>query len=231
LNDFSRRRFAAAAPVMDDAAQKLSRTIWVGVGLVIVILCVSYVLSQYDPKKRSAAPVLGQVADFFLTYQTGAPFTLTTLRGHVWVADIIFSRCLGPCATMTRHMKALQDALPAGSRAKLISLTTDADYDTPPVLKAYGEKFGANFGRWTFLTGDKKDIAALAIDSLKLTALEKKPEERTDPNDLFMHSTIFVVVDKQGRLRGVEETAGDGVDFAQARQKILDLVAQLEREK
>lgn len=217
---------------MDDTAQKLSRTIWVGVGLVIVILCVSFVLSQYDPKKRVAAPpVLSQIADFSLTNQFGGAVSLAALRGHVWVADIIFTRCPGPCAQMTRNMKSLQDALPAASRAKLVSLTTDPQFDTPPVLNAYGEKFGANFDRWTFLTGDKKQIAPLAIDGLKLTAIEKKPEEQQSVDDLFIHSTYFVVVDRQARLRGVFETVGDGVDLQKVLDEIVARVQQLERER
>ena len=52
----------------------------------------------------------------------------------------------------------------------------------------------------------------LAIDSLKLTAVEKKPEERESPQDLFVHSTIFVIADKRGQLRGVFETTGEGID-------------------
>lgn len=217
---------------MDDTAQKLSRTIWVGVGLVIVILCVSFVLSQYDPKKRvDAPPVLSQIADFSLTNQFGGAVSLADLRGHVWVADIIFTRCPGPCAQMTRNMKLLQDALPAASRAKLVSLTTDPKFDTPPVLNAYGEKFEANFDRWTFLTGDKKEIAPLAIDGLKLTAIEKKPEEQQSVDDLFIHSTYFVVVDRQARLRGVFETVGDGVDPQKVLDEIVARVQQLERER
>ncbi len=218
---------------MDDVSQKLSRTLWVGIGLLIVILCVSYVLCRLEPRHAPVASprVLGQVADFTLTNQTGVAVTLADLHGHVWVADIIFTRCAGPCPRMTKQMKSLQDTLPPASQARLVTLTTDPDFDTPPVLKTYGERFGANPERWTFLTGAKKEIAALAIDSLKLTAIEKKPEERENPEDLFIHSTIFVVVDKQARLRGVFETTGEGVDPALVRSEILAVVQQLERER
>jgi len=132
---------------------------------------------------------------------------------------------------MTRQMREIQQALPATSTAKLVTLTTDADFDTPPVLKAYAEKFGADPKRWMFLTGDKRQVANLAIDSLKLTAVEKKPEERLAPEDLFVHSTIFVVVDKLGRLRGVFETDGEGVSPMQARALILAAVKRLELER
>ncbi len=206
---------------------------WIGIGLLIVILCASYVLSRIEPRhRRGPSPrILGQVADFKLTNQVGVAVSLTDLRGRVWVADIIFTRCAGPCPRMTQQMKSLQDSLPSTSQARLVTLTTDPDFDTPPVMKAYAERFGANPERWMFLTGTKEEIAALAIDSLKLTAIEKKPEERTDPADLFIHSTIFVVVDKRARLRGVFETTGEGVDPARVRSEILAAVRQLERER
>ena len=104
---------------------------------------------------------------------------------------------------MTQRMSEIQAALQPGSTVQLVTLTTDAEYDTPAVLKTYGERFGAQFDRWWFLTGDKRAIANLAIDGFKFIAAEKKPEERTDPADLFVHSTYFVVVDKQGRARAV----------------------------
>jgi len=77
----------------------------------------------------------------------------------------------------------------------------------------------------------KLEIRLRDIDSLKLTAIEKKPEERENPQDLFIHSTIFVVVDKQARLRGVFETEGEGIDPIKARKEILAAVQQLERER
>ncbi|HEU0038044.1 MAG TPA: SCO family protein [Verrucomicrobiae bacterium] len=218
---------------MDEIPQRLSRTLWVGVGLLIVILAVAAVLSRVEPKRGRAAapPVLGQVADFTLTNQSGQAVTLTNLLGQVWVADIIFTSCAGPCPRMTKQMKTLQDALPPASRARLVTLTTDPATDTPAVLKTYAARFGANPDRWLFLTGTKKEIAALAIGSLKLTAIEKKPEERENPQDLFIHSTIFVVVDKQARLRRVFESEGEGIDPKRARDEILATVRQLERER
>ena len=130
---------------MDQTTERLSRTIWIGVGLVIVILCVSFVLSQLQPRRPAVPklPVLGQVADFALTNQSGQPVTLADLRGKVWVADIIFTRCAGPCPRMTQQMKSLQDALAKDSQAKLVTLTTDPLFDTPEVLGKYAAHCGA----------------------------------------------------------------------------------------
>src|SRR6266567_1856858 len=122
---------------MDETSVRLSRTLWIGVGLLIVILAVAAVLSRVEPARgrTRALPVIGQVGDFTLTNQAGRTVTLADLRGHVWVADIIFTSCAGPCPRMTKQMKALQDGLPSGSDARLVTLTTDPNTDTPAVLK------------------------------------------------------------------------------------------------
>jgi cytochrome oxidase Cu insertion factor (SCO1/SenC/PrrC family) len=83
-----------------------------------------------------------------------------------------------------------------------------------------------------FLTGEKKELMHLAVDSLKFIAQAVKPEERKDPNDLFVHTTTFMVVDKQGRMRQQAfQTTGEGVDFSKTQQEILALIRQLERER
>jgi protein SCO1/2 len=216
---------------VNSSAKKSAWLIWAGLLLIAVTLTLVYAIGRV----RLGAPVdrlevYGPVSDFNLTNQAGKAVSLASLQGHVWVGDIIFTRCAGPCPRMTRQMKELQDALPAGSGTKLVTLTTDPDHDTPEVLKKYGERFGADWRRWSFLTGTKPQIAKLAIDSLKLTALEKKPEDREAPEDLFIHSTIFVLVDKQARLRGVFETTGEDIDFTQVKETILRSTRTLEKE-
>ena len=202
--------------------------------LVLTAATVILLLLMHRVKNQAALgpalPVLGPIQEFTLTNQNTAPVTLADLRGHVWVADIIFTRCPLQCLRMTAQMKALSEALPEKSSAKLVSLTTDADYDTPPVLKAYASRFAQDTPRWQFLTGTKKQIAHLAVDSLKLTAVEKPADQRESPNDLFIHSTIFVVVDKSGHLRGVFDTVGEGVDPSVVKEQILAAVRRLERE-
>jgi protein SCO1 len=220
---------------MSDSERQVRRTGWpalIGLVLAASTLLLALLLTQLKPRTAPdhSLPVIGAIAGFTLTNQTGSAASLADLRGRVWVADIIFTRCPGPCLKMTRQMKELQDGLPPASQAKLVTLTTDPDFDTPTVLRAYAERFRADTNRWMFLTGTKQEIAKLAIDSLKLTAIEKKPEERASPQDLFVHSTIFVVADKQGQLRGVFETTGEGIDPQKVKTEILAAVRQLERE-
>jgi len=58
-----------------------------------------------------------------------------------------------------------------------------------------------------------------------------KPEDRLNDADLFIHTTIFVLVDKRGQLRASFETGGDSVDWTNSvLPKLLRSVRQLDDE-
>ena len=219
---------------MTEPRQSQQRTIWVGFSFVTGLLGLAVLISflQINRSRHLAQlPVIGAVADFTLTNQDGRITTLADFTNHVWIADIIFTRCAGPCPRLTGQMKSLQNILPSESVAKLVTLTTDPEFDSPAVLKKYGERFNADANRWTFLTGTKNEIAALASGSLKLSAVPVKLEDQKDVADLFIHTTIFVVVDKHARLRGFFETGGEGVDWTNSVQpRILKTIRLLENE-
>src|SRR5438874_320707 len=195
---------------MSPITRKVEWLVWGGLFLIIATILLLFVLTEVRARNSRAAalPVLAEVANFTLTNQTGRAVSLDDLRGHVWVTDIIFTRCPGPCQKMSREMNELSEGIPASSGARLVTLTTDPGFDTPPVLRDYIErlKLNASPDRWLFLTGAKDQIAALAANSLKLTAQEKAASERESANDLFIHSTIFVVVDKRAQLRAIFES-------------------------
>ena len=219
---------------MNESSQRPPRTIWVGFGFVSGLLGLALLISLLQINRSRhllQLPVLGPVADFTLTNQDGQLATLADFTNQVWVADIVFTRCAGPCPRMTGQMESLQNLLPEESRAKLVTLTTDPEFDSPAVLKKYGERFGADSNRWTFLTGTKGEIAGLAAGSLKLGSVPIKAADRLNDVDLFIHTTMFVVVDKHARLRGDFETGGDGVDWTNSVQpRILKSIRQLENE-
>ena len=210
---------------MNKPTRSLELIVWGGLALVMVALFGAYAVSRFAAN-RNALPMLGNVSDFALTNQFGRVVTRADLLGQVWVADIIFTRCPGPCATMSKVMRELQDALPPNEPIQLVSLTADPEFDTPEVLKKYGEGLGAMPGHWQFLTGKKLEVYRLATRGLLLAVDEVKADERTSPEDLFVHSTLFVVVDKQGRIRG----SFDGTESS-SRRKILEVIRALLKEK
>ncbi len=185
------------------------RGLWwlAGVGVFGLTLCLMAMVLvsrlRRPPLPPPSLPVLFVVPPFALTNQDRQLVSSSNLLGQVWLADIVFTRCAGPCPKMTHRMSELQSALPPQAPVKLVTLTTDPAFDTPAVLQGYGRRFGASFDRWWFLTGDKRTLASLATDGLKFVAAEIPMAERRDAADLFLHSTFFVLVDQHGQARGV----------------------------
>ena len=192
--------------------------------LVIVAIVGAFVWSKLHLPGKPL-PIYGQVADFSLTNQNNEPISLAKLRGQIWIADVIFTRCPLQCRRMTKRMRQLQEALPQNQPIHLISITADPQFDTPEVFKNYAQQYGADQRHWSFLTGPKSEINQFVVGSLKLVAYEKKPEEREVPNDLFLHSTKFVLIDQQGRLRVWFDGEKD-----EAKEEILSAVKTLLRE-
>jgi protein SCO1/2 len=192
---------------MNQPARKMDRLVWGGLALTIAVIGAAFTLSRLRGGEHPL-PVIGRLPDFSLTNQTGERVTLADLRGKIWVADIIFARCPGPCATMTKRMAELQSDLRANEPVRLVTLTSDPSHDTPEVLKKYAERFGADAGRWSFLTGNLAEIRGLAVNDFKFTVVERDPQDRAVPDDLFIHSTWFALIDQQGRVRGWTDTQG-----------------------
>lgn len=147
-----------------------------------------------------APPPLRALPDFSLTAVTvdgTSPLDLRALRGRVWIADFVYTRCSGPCPLLTANMAGLQKRLPKS--IGLLSFTVDPDHDSPEVLTVYARKFGADAQRWFFVTGDKPGLIKLFRDGFQIAAVESAdaPEGQN-----VAHTTKFVLIDGDGRLRG-----------------------------
>jgi len=179
--------------------RKIEWLVWGALLLSVLILLAAFVLQRSRP---APLPVYGVLPAFTLTNQDNQTVTLDALRGRVWIADVIFTRCAGQCPVMSSHMKDIQDALPPELAVQLVSFTTDPDSDTPSVLKNYSARYGARPGQWTFLTGSKTELRRAAVEGMKLSVMDKPSSQREDANDLFIHSEKFVLIDRSGRVRG-----------------------------
>jgi protein SCO1/2 len=198
-------------------------TVWGALFAVITIIVALFARERLTSAKVNL-PVLTVLRDFALTNQAGATVTLADFRGKVWLADIIFTRCPGPCRRMTKDMARLQDLWPAETPVRFVSLTSDPEFDKPAVLKKYAADYKADSARWDFLTGTKSQIVD-AAENFKFVRVEKDQRDRESENDLFIHSTIFMVIDKRGQIRAtVESDQPDALTRARA------LVDQLLRE-
>jgi len=139
-------------------------------------------------------PVNWPIEDFSFTDQNHQSFGLKDLKGKVWVADFIFTKCPDVCPPMTANMAKLQDmAKEQGLDVQFVSFTVDPENDRPEVLKEYVEKFDANLTNWHLLTGySQTEIESFARENFQ--AVVKKPEQ----GDLVIHGTDFYLVNQDG---------------------------------
>ena len=172
------------------------------IGFLASIMGLSIYRYFAGQKVGSKLPVYGKVPEFSFIECSGKPFESKDLQGKVWIADFIFTRCGGPCPLMSSRMAQLQKALKSVQNIRFISFSVDPEHDSPQVLAEYAKRYDADKNRWFFLTGDRILLQKLARETFKLT-IEKNTEKTPgdDSNDI-LHSTYFILVDSQGRIRG-----------------------------
>jgi protein SCO1/2 len=153
--------------------------------------------------RQSIGEPIAALPEFDLLDQTGAKVSLATWRGEPWIVDFVFTRCGGQCPLLTQRMKKLAALLPPGVR--LASISVDPEYDTPEILAAYARDQGAVDPRWAFLTGPPERVRALIREGFRLALEPGQP----DPKEPILHSTRFVLVDGQGRVRRYGEAFDD----------------------
>ena len=170
-------------------------------GLLILTLIVIAVAAALHARRSEPPPVMSQVPEFALVNRDGRPVHRADLAGRPWIADFIFTRCPASCPMMTARMARLDRELPQDAAVRLVSFSVDPEHDTPAVLQRYAESFKAP-ARWLFLTGDGRQIYRLSREGFKL-GVDAAPQtgggETAEP---ILHSTRFVLVDGQGRIRG-----------------------------
>lgn len=167
--------------------------------IALVLAPVVIVMGINALVRRQAAPGdFGAAPDFALTERGGQAVTRADLRGKVWVANFIFTRCGGPCPLLSEKMAGLQKRL-ADPDLRLVSFSVDPAYDTPEVLKAYAGRYGADPHRWWFLTGETEPVYAVIRDGFHLAVA---PDPSGKEGEQVVHNLSFVLVDRQGRIRG-----------------------------
>jgi protein SCO1/2 len=166
-----------------------------------VLIGLAYVSLKNTRPPEPSAPLekLAPVPVFSLTDQTGAPLGSGDLKGKIWVANFIFTRCKGPCPLISTRMADLHTKLKkTKGGVNLVSFTVDPEHDTPEVLSKYGANLSTNPADWKFLTGSPEAINNIVVKGL-LQPLAKEPDGTP------AHSQRFVIVDGEGWIRGFRE--------------------------
>jgi len=143
-------------------------------------------------------PRLRLAPAFSFVDQDGGTLTSEDLRGEVFVLTFGYLGCSARCYPTDSIMRALQDRLAevdAGDvRVRLVSVSFDAERDTPAELRAAAVARGAKGGAWTFAAAGRPVVTTALRDGFEVWV---EPDEGGG----FRYSPVFVVVDGQGVLR------------------------------
>ena len=145
------------------------------VTLVVVGLGLRVGFESASWRAGNNLPHLWEIPDFALIERNGQSITKADLLGKVWIASVIFTRCVEECPLVSSHMARLQDVFAAEPDVRLVSITVDPAHDTPEVLTRYAQSFAAQPQRWLFLTGDKTAIYRLVREGFRLGLVD--PDE------------------------------------------------------
>lgn len=194
--------------------------------LLFLLFPVALAISCSSPSEKTSEvaelPILGEryvddnqdtvyhsIADFAFVNQVGDTIRKEDMAGKIYVADFFFTTCPTICPVMKKEMLRVYEKFKGDPNFRILSHSIDPSHDTQAVLKDYAEKLGVpDAATWNFLTGDQEKIFEIGQTSYLTTTMA----DNMEPGG-FLHSGAFLLVDQQGRIRGVYDgTKTDQVD-------------------
>jgi protein SCO1/2 len=142
------------------------------------------------------------VPDQLLIDQDGKPRPMSAMRGHRLALTFTYTRCPMPnfCPLMDRNFQALQREIkktPSLADVRLVTVSFDPEFDTPPVLKAHAARVEADPLIWSFVTGDRDEVERFAARfGVSLERAEGNPIDIT-------HNLRTAIIDTEGRVVNV----------------------------
>jgi protein SCO1/2 len=179
---------------------------------IVVISCTEQnkvrvlpIVGNYDVEydtidgKEVTDTIYPKVPYFTYLNQDSIKINSTMLKGKVWIADFFFTSCPTICPKMTSQMKRLAFLTKDLEKyIQFISFSINPSYDTPYRLKEYRKHYGINAKNWQFFTGDENATHDLGVNYFQVFA-----NKDIESAGGYAHSPAFVLVDKEGYVRGV----------------------------
>lgn len=170
--------------------------------LLLVVLALPFALVACDsdahkplgPRaQKTDLQVLKDVPAFKFAERGGGEVSRESMLGKVWVAAFIFTNCKTTCVTMCMEMSELQEDFAESKDFRIVATSVDPERDSLEVLAKFGKNYDADPERWYFLRGEIAEVKKFAHEGLQIA---------WHPDDPLIHSSYFVLVDRQGRIRG-----------------------------
>ncbi len=201
---------------------------------IIILPCVFYLTirtgqNHYTPPDYYGPRTLGvgdgkkdtvyhTVPAFEFVNFDGSTISSNNFEQKIYVADFFFATCPTICPKMAGQMQRLQIEFKDDPEVLLLSHTVNPEKDTVAALAAYALAHNAQPGKWYIVTGEKELIYNQAREGYFVSATEGSG----GPDD-FIHSELFVLVDKENHIRGYF----DGTDINDV-AKLIDQIKVLQ---
>ena len=140
---------------------------------------------------------MGVLPGFVLENQDHQSIDLADLRGNVWVASFVVTRCTGPCELVRQRVAALAKEIgsnPALASVRAVSFAVDPEADGVDALRDYAGKVGADPARWMFLTGTRGAVRKVVDEGFHLAGIDRNATAGP-----LVESHSLVLVDRLGR--------------------------------
>jgi protein SCO1/2 len=168
-------------------------------------------LSESKPPPVEPPPAHGRNPLWYyqFTNELGQPVSLNDFHGQALAITFIYTRCPLPnfCPRLSKNFQEASQKLESTPGAPtnwhFLSISFDPQFDTPAVLKAYGESYQYDPKHWSFLTGPPDKIAELA---------EESGVHYESDNGLINHNFRTLIADGNGHLQTVFPVTGDFSD-------------------
>jgi protein SCO1 len=163
-------------------------------------------LPASPPANPPAVPAPASLLDYKFTNELGQAVSLNDFRGQALAITFFYTRCPLPeyCPRLSKNFQETQqklESLPgAPANWHLLSISFDTEFDSPAMLKAYGDAYRYDPKHWSFLSGPADKIGSLA----------RQADVRYQyDGGTFNHDFRTLIIDAAGHLQMVFPTSGD----------------------
>jgi protein SCO1/2 len=139
--------------------------------------------------------------EYHFTNQFNQPISTSQFKGGALAINFLFTRCPFPtfCPLTANNFAQTQQKLLSMAGAPtnwhLLTISFDPEFDTPSILKAYGERYKYEPNHWSLVTGTLIDITAIA-EQFGQTFWH-------DETGGISHNLRTVIVDASGRVQKI----------------------------
>lgn len=153
-------------------------------------------------------PAIRQAAGGSVLDENGQDHDLADLlHGQVSVLAFIYTQCADVCPTATLRLAQLHDLAAADpavmSRLRLITMSFDAEHDTPEVMREHAEQWRGDAGapEWLFLTAS--DSVSLAPILAAYDQTVGPSSDSSDETGQLNHILRVFLIDAEGKVRNI----------------------------